>query len=164
MPRRSTTSRTATATSTTRARARRPHQTAPEPAPAPTPVASATTSAAFQARVQALLDVAANGADAVAEALRRGDIRVRLPRAGRSGSRAPRNGGLPCTPRQGTFLLHCAEHGTFQKGTSKVREELYKLGLTDSNAVDARLTDAGRAACEALRAAGVSVGGWTVQR
>jgi hypothetical protein len=89
---------------------------------------------------------------------------IRVPRAGRSGgSRTPRN-GLPCTTRQGTYLLYLSEHGQFSKGTSKVRSELHRLGLTDSDATDARLTDAGRAACEALRAAGVSVGGWQVQR
>jgi hypothetical protein len=61
-------------------------------------------------------------------------------------------------------LLYLSEHGQFGKGTSKVRSELHRLGLTDSDATDARLTEAGRAACEALRAAGVTVGGWQVQR
>jgi hypothetical protein len=38
------------------------------------------------------------------------------------------------------------------------------LGLIDSDAVDAKLTDAGKVACEELRAAGVVAGSWTVQR
>src|SRR5262249_21764276 len=153
--------RTAPATATPRARARRPRQTAPaatpapEPVPAPTPepqaaetvynihnsttestptpAASPTVSDNFQQRVQALLALVAEGEDAVAEALRRGTVRMRLPRAGRSGSRAPRNNGLPCSVRQGTYLLYLSEHGTFQKGTSKVRSELHRLGLTDSD-------------------------------
>jgi hypothetical protein len=185
MPRRTTTTPTATATPTTRARARRPRQTAPAatpapapepvpapepapeptptPAPAPTPTASATTSDSFQVCVQALLDLVSQGEDAIAEALRRGVIRVRLPRTGRSGSRGPRPDGLPCTRRQGTYVLYREVNDKFPSGTSKVRSELYRLGLTVSNAVDAALTDAGKAACDALRAAGVSVGGWTVQ-
>jgi hypothetical protein len=184
MPRRSSTSRTAPATPPiTTARARRPRQTAPaatpapapepipattpEPTPTPEPVPAATPAPAasdsFQQRVQTLLDLVSQGPDAIAEALRRGAITVKMPRAGRSGSRAPRN-GLPCSVRQGTYLLHLAEHGTFQKGTSKVRSELHRLGLTDSDATDARLTDQGKLACEALRAAGVAPGGWVVQR
>src|SRR4029450_9758169 len=135
MPRRSTTRRTVPQPpiTTTRARARRPRQSAPaatpapepqaaetvynvhnstaEPTPTPAAAASPTVSDNFQARVQALLALVAEGEDAVAVAIRRGTITVRLPRAGHSGSRAPRN-GLPCTTRQGTYLLYLAEHGT----------------------------------------------------
>jgi len=123
-----------------------------------------TSSDTFQAKVAALLDLPHQGPDAEAEAVRRGTVSVRLPRAPRGTPRRTPANGLACTPRQGSFLLYCQEHGQFQKGSSKVRAELHRLGLTDSDATDAHLTDAGRAACEALQAAGVTPGSWQVRR
>jgi hypothetical protein len=176
MPSRRTRTQPTPPITTPRARTRSPRPDTPAPAPEPMPepqtaapellanlpeAPAPTVSDTFAAKVQALLELAQQGPDAVAEALRAGRVIVRSPRT--AGSRVQRN-GLSCTPRQGSFLLYAAEHGHFVKGSSKVRDELHRLGLIDSNATDAHLTDAGRAACEALRTAGVSAGGWQVQR
>jgi hypothetical protein len=128
----------------------------PAPTPPAAPPAPSTASPAFTAKVQAIFDLVAQGEDAVAAALRRGTVQVRVPRAHAAGppraTSTPRNPNA-VSPRQAGFLLTRASTGTFGPGTQAVRRELFRKGVivTDTD-VAAALTPKGETLLADLRA------------